>query len=205
MKKVAILIDGGFLSKIFHVKTKKNITADDVIKIASKAIDKDKEEIFRIYYYDAPPFEYKLINPINNYENDYSKSPLFTAISNFQRTLAEKDFVALRLGKLSCHDWKLSKGAIDKIKTGKQLTAFDIVPDFKQKAVDMRVGLDIAWLATRNIVDTVILIAADNDFIPAMKFARKEGIHVAIAKIEQLNSEMRQHSDRVIEVDITQP
>jgi len=204
MIKVAILIDGGFLSKIFKRKCGRDITANDVIPLAQKAIQKE-EEIFRIYYYDAPPFGRTIKNPIDNSVSDYSQTPLYRAINDFHRKLAEKEYIALRKGKLSFGEWKLTKEAIEKIKMGQAtngIEASDIVPNFKQKAVDMKIGLDIAWLATKRIVDKIILITADNDFIPPMKFARKEGVHIAIAKIEKLSSEMYQHADEVIDIDI---
>jgi uncharacterized LabA/DUF88 family protein len=171
-----------------------------------KKILKDTEELFRIYYYDAPPFGEEITNPIDNSKVDYSNTPLFNAVNDFHRKLAEKNFVALRKGKLSFSGWKLTKGALDKIKKGTltgNIHSLDISQDFKQKAVDMKIGLDIAWLATKNIVNKIILVTADNDFIPAMKFARKEGIHIAIAKIHTLNTDMYQHADEVIDMDIT--
>jgi len=204
MKKVAVLIDGGFLSKIFKKKRKEHIKANNILALAEKII-KENEEIFRIYYYDAPPFDKILKNPIDDSKFDYSQTPLCKAINCFHIDLAEKKFIALRKGKLSFSGWKLTENAIKKIREGKAtgIKAPDITPDFKQKAVDMKIGLDIAWFATKRIVDKIVLVTADNDFIPAMKFARKEGIHIAIAKIERLNSEMLQHSDEIIEIDIT--
>jgi len=205
MKKVAILIDGGFISKVYKKRTAKDITADAVIRIAHKTIDLRREELFRIYYYDAPPSKERLTNPLDSEHREYFQQTFYDNITNFHRSLAEKDFVALRLGHLYFNGWKLSDFALNRIsrsKTKRTISASDIVPDFKQKAVDMTIGLDIAWLATKRIVDTVMLITADNDFIPAMKFARKEGLHVAIARIGNLNSEMMQHSDRVINIDI---
>jgi len=32
----------------------------------------------------------------------------------------------------------------------------------------MKIGLDAAWLASKRIVDRIILVTADSDFIPAM-------------------------------------
>lgn len=54
-------------------------------------------------------------------------------------------------------------------------------PDFeivgmKQTGVDMKVGLDVASLAQSRIVDQIILIADDTDFIPAIKVARRAGV-----------------------------
>ena len=40
----------------------------------------------------------------------------------------------------------------------------------------MRIGLDIASLAQKKLVDQIILIAGDSDFVPAAKHARREGI-----------------------------
>ncbi len=44
-------------------------------------------------------------------------------------------------------------------------------PDIRQKGVDMRIGLDIASLTLKQQVQVVVLVTADSDFIPAMKFA----------------------------------
>jgi uncharacterized LabA/DUF88 family protein len=40
----------------------------------------------------------------------------------------------------------------------------------------MRIGLDIASLAHKHLVDQIVLIAGDSDFVPAAKHARREGI-----------------------------
>ncbi|MCQ4575519.1 MAG: NYN domain-containing protein [Candidatus Brocadiales bacterium] len=203
MKKVAVLIDGGYLSKIYKRQLSKNLTPGVILKLVEeKILQRPHEELFRLYYYDAPPFGKEITNPIDNSTTDFSKTPLFTAVNDFHRELAETDFVALRKGKLSFGGWKLTRGAINNIKKTGAIEPSDITPDFKQKAVDMKIGLDIAWLATKKIVEIIALVTADNDFIPAMKFARKEGIHITIAKIDSLNTYMRQHADKIIDIDI---
>lgn len=40
----------------------------------------------------------------------------------------------------------------------------------------MKIGLDIAALAYKKLVDQIVLIAGDSDFVPAAKLARREGI-----------------------------
>jgi len=76
--------------------------------------------------------------------------------------------------------WKLKcRSQKDLIKTPRACTAADFEPDWSQKRVDMKVGLDVAWLASKDIVDRIILVAVDTEFIPAMKFARHEGVQVA--------------------------
>lgn len=46
----------------------------------------------------------------------------------------------------------------------------------QQKGVDMKIGIDIASLAYKHLVDQIILISGDSDFTPAAKLARQEGI-----------------------------
>src|SRR3546814_15862990 len=50
------------------------------------------------------------------------------------------------------------------------------LPDMRQTQVDMKIGIDIAALTYKKLVDQIILIAGDADFIPAAKLARYEGI-----------------------------
>ena len=40
----------------------------------------------------------------------------------------------------------------------------------------MRIGLDISSLAYKKLVDQIVLISGDSDFVPAAKLARREGI-----------------------------
>jgi uncharacterized LabA/DUF88 family protein len=41
---------------------------------------------------------------------------------------------------------------------------------------DMKIGLDIAWIALKKVADILVLVTGDSDFVPVMKFARKEGM-----------------------------
>ncbi len=44
----------------------------------------------------------------------------------------------------------------------------------------MKLGLDIAAMAFKRQVDQIVLVAADADFVPAAKLARREGIDVVL-------------------------
>ena len=59
----------------------------------------------------------------------------------------------------------------------------DLMPDIRQKGVDMRIGIDITWLALRRLVDVVgvVTVTADSDFVPVFKVARREGMRVYLA------------------------
>lgn len=207
MKKVAVLIDGGFLSKIFYKNTKRYMSPADVILVAKKIINKD-EELFRLYYYDCPPFEQTLINPISKKEIDFSANSFCAAQKNFQNQLAENDFVALRRGEIRAFGWKI-KDAIFQQQIGTPkftgaLQHYHLDPNFRQKGLDMRIGLDMASLSVKRIVDKIAIVTGDTDFIPAMKYARREGTLVAIVDIGgKLRSDMKQHADQVMQLDLT--
>ena len=83
------------------------------------------------------------------------------------------------------------------IKTGRPIAAADVIPDFGQKGVDMRIGLDVAWLSSNRIVQRIILVTGDSDFIPAMKFARREGIQVVYVSMnhKSIKAGLVEHSD----------
>ncbi len=101
---------------------------------------------------------------------------VFTASDQWLRNLAAKDFFAVRRGVLKFRGWKPKKIPI----ATTPLADSDFAPDFEQKGVDMRIGLDMAtWCETR-AVDRIILVTGDTDCVPAMKYARKAGIQVVL-------------------------
>ena len=63
------------------------------------------------------------------------------------------------------------------------LTDADFKPDFEQKGVDMRIGLDIAKFAKTRSVDRIALISNDTDCLPAMKHARIAGLQVVLVAL----------------------
>ena len=77
--------------------------------------------------------------------------------------------------------------------------ATDFEPDLKQKYVDVKIGLDITWLASKRIVEKIILVTADSDFVPAMKFARREGVQVILVTLGhmRLKRELKVHTDEL--------
>lgn len=88
---------------------------------------------------------------------------------------------ALRLGHLSEQmHYNLKPDATKALCSGKRtiesLTEMDFIFTAQQKGVDMKIGVDIASPAYKKLVDQIILIAGDSDFVPAEKLARREGI-----------------------------
>jgi uncharacterized protein (TIGR00288 family) len=197
MKKTAILLDMGFVFHRLRVALSRNPTAVEVRQFALKCLEKD-EEIFRIYCYDCPPYGEKQTHPLSKKIVDFSATPTFSARTKIIGDLKTMDNIAFRSGELSFDGWIISKDATkDILKTGRALIDDDFTPDIKQKGVDMKIGLDVAWLSSKSIVERIILVTADSDFIPAMKFARREGVQVILVTMGHLfvRNELKEHAD----------
>ena len=112
---------------------------------------------------------------------------LFGAITNkdIANELKKQRKVALRLGNLKVSDnWIIDPDIVKKL-FNKEISIDDIKfsdvrPDMKQKGVDMRIGLDIASLAFKRLVDKIILVSGDSDFVPAVKEAKEAGVLVCL-------------------------
>lgn len=185
----AILIDGGYFVKRFRAIEPNNIyNADRASELAFrwslahlKESDNRKHELYRIFFYDCPPIEKKMHNPLSKLCIDFSKSPEAVFRKQLHKNLLKKRKLALRLGHLSeFTSWTISGELLDQILKGKKdiatLTASDLSLNVRQKGVDMRIGIDISSLALKHQVDQIILVAGDADFVPAAKLARREGI-----------------------------
>lgn len=72
----------------------------------------------------------------------------------------------------------------------------DVYYDIKQKGVDIRIGCDIASLAYKRLVNKIILVSGDSDFVPAAKLARREGIDFVLDPMWQpINNQLFEHID----------
>lgn len=118
--------------------------------------------------------------------------------------LRQQPYCAVRLGsfdtnllQLKFKDSKILKKLLKGDIGIADLTDDDFVLDIKQKGVDIKIGLDIATMAIKKQVEKIILITADSDFIPAIKFARKEGIIVQLDPMQNkhIKLELLEHLD----------
>ncbi|MDX2227148.1 MAG: NYN domain-containing protein [Verrucomicrobiae bacterium] len=189
MKKAALLIDGGWFAKGLgkQLKLPMNWPSAKQLLDCAKSVLEDREEIFRIFYYDCEPFDKKVTNPIDQSEVDYQATPSFKARKNFFNELSQMEYVAMRRGELKARGWELSdrykKRLLDQSLPHAAPNAGDVYPGFQQKGVDMRIGIDVAILSLKRLVDRIILFSGDTDMIPAMKLARREGVQVYLVKL----------------------
>ena len=82
------------------------------------------------------------------------------------------------------------------------ITAGDLKPNIRQKGVDMRIGLDIASLTLKHQVEIIVLVTGDSDFVPAMKFARREGSQLYLVTMGHgVRESMYEHADLLLAVE----
>lgn len=200
MNRVAFLVDGAFFFQKIRQFGSFFVAGPEIRKYCLRHVE-DNETLYRIFYYDAPPLTMHGVNPRGT-RIDFSSTPAAKNMNSLLQTIRKTPQMALRLGRTSWHHgWTLTDSAIADLKSEKpfaELTDGDFKPSIQQKAVDMKIGLDIATLAYKKLVDRVVLIAGDSDFVPAAKLARREGLIVTLDPLgHKINPELEEHVDRV--------
>lgn len=198
MKKVAVLVDAGYVLKnLYRLLGYKAASADHVYEFCLACVEPPNEDLLRVYYYDCPPFDKAVRHPVTGERIDFGKSDTARERTSLLQSLAIREKMACRSGTLRFRGWEPTMGGHQKLKLGKKLSPDDLRPSFDQKQVDMKIGLDVAWLAGNSIVDKIVLATADTDFIPAMKFARQTGVSIVLAQLKKstVHPELLEHSD----------
>lgn len=187
--KTAIFVDGAFFLKryayFFPIKSKNPVTtAAELYTMCIKHLSGKNEpsnDLYRIFYYDCPPLMKKVHLPVSKKCLDFSKTDTAVFKNKFIDELKQKRKVALRLGRIQDNNgWVLGADKIKSLLKGDinfdNLCDDDFSYGMRQKQIDMKIGVDIASLAYKKLVDRIVLIAGDADFVPVAKLARREGI-----------------------------
>jgi uncharacterized LabA/DUF88 family protein len=196
MGKTAILIDGGFYQKrsaVLFGKKSPQDRADEVFAYCCRHLnqtDKTTNELYRIFYYDCEPSDKNVYHPLTKKTINLGKTSLYEWNKAFLESLSHKRKVALRMGELlEGSGYTLFPKVVNDLCRGERaldsLTEKDFFLEMKQKGVDMRIGLDVASIAQKRLVDQVVLIAGDSDFVPVAKHARREGIDFVLDSLWQ--------------------
>ena len=201
----AILLDGGYVTKVLRSRLGRAATADDIVAECDRlqALPEVAEyELLRIYYYDAFPLSSSIKKPVSGEPFHLGETERFRHAQSLFDTLVLKPNMALRMGRvdLTPDSWKLKpKVARELIAKHRPLTDDDFIPDMGQKGVDMRIGMDMARLALRNMVRAVVVVTGDSDFVPAFKYVRREGVKVILEPYGKSGrTELRTHADIVL-------
>jgi uncharacterized LabA/DUF88 family protein len=135
MLEVTLLIDGGHLRSVAQ-SAGLSYKVDLIDAFAKGCHDPSKEALRRILYYDCPQYRGKQRLPVSGTEKE------FTASDKWLEELASRELFAVRRGTIAFRGWTPKSIPI----AGRELTDADFKPNFEQKGVDMRIGLDIAGL-----------------------------------------------------------
>ena len=186
----AILADGGFVHRrLGSASAPMSVEGfRDLVDKIRALPELENHRLLRVYYYDAPPL-----------------GPNVRGGSSFHEQLSELPFVSLRMGELrSRRNRREVRGKLPAPVDGKIVVkAKQLVPAVHQKGVDMRLGLDIASLSLKKQADIIVLVTRDADFVPAMKFARREGAQVYLVPLgDEVRRTMREHADLVLAVEL---
>ena len=206
--KIAVLIDGGFFVKRFNSLYNKDRkmtgaqVADHLYTMAMKHVG-NNNTLYRIFYYDCLPLDKKVHNPISKKLVDFSNTDEYKFRMELLETLKRKRKVALRIGTLKDnHNWQIYPGRVKELLSGKkkleELKDSEIFLDVQQKGIDMKIGVDIATLALKRFVDTIVLFSGDSDFVPAAKLARREGIDFILDPMQaNVEPQLFEHVDGI--------
>lgn len=203
VRKVVFAIDGWFMRKRIYQLKAFYYTGPKIREYCLKHLEAD-DYLYRIFYYDTEPLEKKGHNPLTKKHIDFG----MTKVANEQRVLLESikktPNFALRLGKTvwQNNEWVLHSEKLKALLNGKilvnDLREEDIRPVIKQKAVDMKLGLDITEIALRRLADLLVIITGDADIVPVLKCARRNGMQVLLDPLwNPVKADLQEHVDFV--------
>ena len=206
--RYAILLDGAFVAKCLGRVLKRRPTAQEVLgecaRIRSHSALKDLD-LLRIYWYDAPPATGVIANPVDGKPTNLGQSELYRWATSLHDTLEMQPDFALRMGEVSvAPSWTIHTRELRAIAQQKKpLQAEDFKPRIEQKGVDLRIGLDIARLALKQFVTTIVVVTGDSDLVPAFKFARREGVRVYLDHLgsTSIKRALKAHADLVLQAE----
>lgn len=203
MSKVAILIDGWFMRKRIIETNAFWYEGKSIREYCLKHL-RAQDDLYRIFYYDTPPLALTVEHPITGNQIDFGNTLVARDQNELFRSLKRTSNMALRLGKTVWmnSNWVLSpektRALLRKEITVNDLLPGDVHPQIQQKAVDMKIGLDMASLALKKLVDRVVIISGDSDLVPAIKLARTEGLVVGLDPLlSSIADDLAEHIDYV--------
>lgn len=187
-KRIAVFVDWENVRKVFFEGASPSLDYNrpEILDHFIISFLESDEELFRIFLYVSEPVREAYYK---GKQLDFSSHEAYKRHVEFIRNIGTQDYYAIRKGKLKFRGYKEGK------------------PDFVQKGVDMLMGLDIAHVSYRRIVDRILILSADTDVIPAMKTARINGVQVVAGICKDIHikvslSELKVHADIVRERSI---
>ena len=201
MRKVVFMIDGWFMRKTIYTTKAFFYSGPEIRKYCVSHLRPD-DYLYRIFYYDTEPLNKKGHHPLTKKAIDFGSTKVAVEQRNLFGSIKKTPNFALRLGKTiwKNNEWALQPGKLkallSKMISIENLQEDDFHPIIIQKAVDMKIGLDITLIAIKRLADLMIIITGDADIVPALKFARREGMQVCLDPLRHpVQPELAEHVD----------
>lgn len=200
-KSYAILIDGGFVKRKLGTARvpMDSVVLNRFVQALQELPELRPHSLHRIYYYDAEPSADVVKKPLSEEILDFGKTDSFGRNRKLFAELVRLPYFALRMGEVVFNGWRIPPKTLSVKQESITLQADDFKPVVNQKGVDMRIGLDIASLTLKRQASIIVLVTGDSDFVPAMKFARKEGAQLYLVPLNHgIREAMYEHADLVL-------
>lgn len=170
--RAAVFIDG---SNFYHAARESLGRTDiDIGRFAQWLIGPQRDHV-RTYYYNCP------LPPDALQEQRDQQTRFFGA-------LARAPYLEVRLGKLAPKDAHCPKCG-------------ETTKRYVEKGVDMRIGVDMLSLASKNLIDVAVLVSGDGDLAEAVKAVKELGKHVELGALPAGRSwELVQAADLVRDI-----
>lgn len=214
-KQVAILVDLDFFIRRYRQHLRSTFLGLDPLEKAALYarilqrhaqkhlyFKQGRHRLYRIYIYDCPPLTKKVHHPKTGESIDLSRSGVAKCRLALHDNIRRQPMTALRLGTLEERPYWILK---DKKRFAKymrgeipfsQLDPSEFYLEVTQKQVDMKIGIDITWLSLKGLVDQIVLVSGDSDFVPVAKLARREGVTFTLDPMNQtIRPELSEHID----------
>ena len=202
-RSCAISIDAGFLKRKLGPR-EQPLTADATNRFIERLTGRPELaglHLHRVYFYDAPPLTSSQRKPLAGGRMAFGETELARHNQRLHKELRNVPFIALRMGDLRFRGWALNVEQLPADEPQVEIRASDLRPNVHQKGVDMRIGLDIASLTLKKQVEIIVLVTSDSDFVPAMKFARREGAQLFLVTLDsRVTDEVREHADLMLDL-----
>jgi uncharacterized LabA/DUF88 family protein len=167
-RRIAILIDGGFfLKRLPKLVSPQQCgsaqgVADSIRRLCRQHVflltgDNDRRwqrHIYRIFFYDAEPYEGKAHHPIDNRPIDFAKSDVARDRHQLFDILRRQRKLALRLGKVTKeHDWSIKPTLTKKLlRTRQWISALDRLADQAGGTRDNTTTLELSAEEARSLL-----------------------------------------------------
>ena len=140
--------------------------------------------------------------PLSNERMNFGGTDIAVRNKQLIQAVTRYPFFASRLGETVFRGWALKADRLREKGPQVEISSADLAPVIQQKGVDMRIALDVASLTLKKLARMIVLVTGDSDFVPVMKFARREGAQVFLVALgHSIRDILVEHADVMLTVD----